>query len=356
MGSKTETARPISKAYAVYGWSRCAGRYAFAAVYNEFAVRGVECLGVEADIVLPADAGLFPVKNLFVLPARAWCAKGLGSERGVLSGSAADAGISRAERVTAGRLLHEAGQELRKICEQRGVELTDVRARQNPLYTVPCVTVTGIGEEKREEPEGADSRIVVTEKDVVKEKKEIPGIIEGEVVVTKWIGMEGMLRIAQEREEELRQRFAPVFLRQIQSREDEIFAGEECKAARQAGAFAVRQITEGGIFAALWEMSKETGMGLDLDMKRIPILQETIEVCECYRMNPYRLASAGCFLMAAPDGKRLTDALHEKGILASVIGRLTAGKDKIIRNGEDIRCLDRPAPDEIYRLFEVPVS
>ena len=41
-----------------------------------------------------------------------------------------------------------------------------------------------------------------------------------EIVLTKWIGMEGMLRIAEEREEELRQRFAPVFLRQIQSYRD----------------------------------------------------------------------------------------------------------------------------------------
>ena len=92
-------------------------------------------------------------------------------------------------------------------------------------------------------------------------------------------------------------------------------------------------------------------MGLDLDMKQIPVLQETIEVCECYRLNPYLLTSAGSFLMAASDGRGLADALHKEGIAASVIGRFTSGNDKVIHNGEDVRCLDRPAPDEIYRLF-----
>ena len=55
--------------------------------------------------------------------------------------------------------------------------------------------------------------------------------------------------------------------------------------------------------------------------------------------------------MLTEDGKALADALERKQIRASVIGRLTAGNDKLIHNGEDIRYIDRPAPDEIYKLF-----
>ena len=117
------------------------------------------------------------------------------------------------------------------------------------MLSVPSVTVTGAGTAAGEGT--------------------LQNQAGAEIVLTKWIGMEGMLRIAEEREEELRQRFAPVFLRQIQSYRDEIFAGKELETARQAGITTVRQVAEGGIFAALWELSKETGMGLDLDMKQI---------------------------------------------------------------------------------------
>lgn len=36
--------------------------------------------------------------------------------------------------------------------------------------------------------------------------------------------------------------------------------------------------------------------------------------------------------------------------MASIIGKIVEGKGKIIRNGEDVRCVDRPAPDEIWKL------
>lgn len=173
-----------------------------------------------------------------------------------------------------------------------------------------------------------------------------------DIVLTKWAGMEGMLRIAGEKEGELIQRFAPVFMRQIYSYEKELFAGKELEIAKSAGISVIRQITEGGILAALWELSKETGKGLNLDIRRMSVLQETIEVCEYYKLNPYQLTSAGSFLMLAEDGRKLTDMMHGNQIPASVIGRLTPGNDKVIHNGGDVRYLDRPAPDEIYKLFK----
>lgn len=116
------------------------------------------------------------------------------------------------------------------------------------------------------------------------------------------------------------------------------------------GASCLRQITQGGIFAALWELSKELGAGLELDMKHISILQETVEVCEYFGLNPYQLASAGSFLFVTEDGEALKEALLREKIMASVIGRTADGQGKIIRNGEDVRYLDRPAPDEIWKL------
>ena len=47
----------------------------------------------------------------------------------------------------------------------------------------------------------------------------------------------------------------------------------------------------------------------------------------------------------------MADALNQKGIQAAVIGQLTDSNDKIIHNGEDMRYIDRPAPDELMKVF-----
>ena len=126
---------------------------------------------------------------------------------------------------------------------------------------------------------------------------------------------------------------------------------KEIEAAKAGGAFVVRQVADGGILAALWNLALELNQGLDLDMKKISILQETIEVCEHFRLNPYQMISTGSFLAVTDNGEVLADALNNQGITAAVIGHTTDNNDKILRNGEEMRYIDRPAPDEILKLY-----
>ena len=172
-----------------------------------------------------------------------------------------------------------------------------------------------------------------------------------DIVFVGYAGMDGMLRITEEKEQELKTRFAPVFLKQVLSYEQHIFALREIEAAKAGGAFVVRQVADGGILAALWNLALELEQGLDLDMKKISILQETIEVCEHFRLNPYQMISTGSFLAVTDNGEVLADALNNQGITAAVIGHTTDNNDKILRNGEEMRYIDRPAPDEILKLY-----
>lgn len=48
----------------------------------------------------------------------------------------------------------------------------------------------------------------------------------------------------------------------------------------QHGVHAMHDVTEGGIFGALWEMGAASGVGIVADLDKIPIRQETIELCE----------------------------------------------------------------------------
>lgn len=112
----------------------------------------------------------------------------------------------------------------------------------------------------------------------------------------------------------------------------------------------MHDVTEGGIFGALWELAESSGIGLEIDWKKIPVKQETIEVCEFFGINPYELISSGCMLMAAPDGNALTRELEKEGIHAVIIGKATEGNDRVLLNEEEKRFLEPPKTDELYKV------
>ena len=172
-----------------------------------------------------------------------------------------------------------------------------------------------------------------------------------DIVYAGLAGLEGMLRIIGEKEAELRERFTPAFIGQMKAYDSELCGLSKIAVADAMGVSVIRQVSRGGILASLWDLAKDTELGLNLDLKKIAVRQETIEVCEHFRLNPYQLASGGSFLMLTENGEALADALNQKGIQAAVIGQLTDSNDKIIHNGEDMRYIDRPAPDELMKVF-----
>lgn len=346
MKIRINTGQMASVCKTAYGWSADIGTYALASAWNALAAESV--VSPRARKEISHCYGTCPVQRAGRINLPYMIA---GIEACVTVSSHAD--YPRA---------YEMERRLRGTCRERGLDSEEIRLIQNPAVIVPSVTVSMLGYLPEEVPSHETAEASAESRETQTGSQEMPagskltprrntGSAGDEIVQVKWLGMEGMLRIADEKESELSQRFAPVFLRQIRSYRTELFAGKELEIARSTGVSAVRQITDGGILAALWDLAKEAGTGLDLDLKQMPVLQETIEVCEQYRLNPYQLASAGSFLMVTGDGGALADALRENQIEASVIGRLTEGNGKVIRNGEDIRHLDRPGPDEIFKIW-----
>ncbi len=174
-----------------------------------------------------------------------------------------------------------------------------------------------------------------------------------DLVLTKWAGMEGTLRILEERREELSGRFVPAFLNQTAALRAYLPSIEEIRIARNMGVAAMRQVSEEGILAALWKLAESLEAGLTVSLKAIPVRQETIEICEYYHVNPYEMTSAGCILMAAEDGHELVKAMEERKIPAAVIGRLEEGNDRIIMRGDEISYLERPQAEALAGCFAV---
>lgn len=173
-----------------------------------------------------------------------------------------------------------------------------------------------------------------------------------ELVLTKWIALAGTAAIAMRFEEELGLRYPFTLIDHAKELRKLISVAAEARAATHFGTCAMHDLSQGGIFGALWEMGESAGVGLEVDLKKIPVKQETIEICEYFDINPYYLYSAGSLLIGTTQGEALMEELEGLGIPAAVIGRVTDGNDRIIRNGEDIRFLDRPQQEEWYRRFE----
>lgn len=173
-----------------------------------------------------------------------------------------------------------------------------------------------------------------------------------ELVLTKWIALGGTAALAQTYEEELLGRYPFSLIDCAKNFSGFISVEDEARAITHFGACAVHNVSQGGIFNALWEMAERAGVGLEVDLKRIPVRQETIEICEYFDINPYYLYSAGSLLIGTEHAEALIAALAKEGVAAAVIGRVSAGKERLIRNGEECRFLDRPKQDEWYRRVE----
>lgn len=161
-----------------------------------------------------------------------------------------------------------------------------------------------------------------------------------DIVMTKWAGLEGTVQIAGQKKQELLKRFPSFMLEEAIGFEQFLSVLPEAEACSEKRlplcerATAMMELSEGGVYGGLWEFAQHAGVGLEIFMKQIPIRQETVEICNYYDIDPYRMLSGGSLLLSAGNGSRIAQRLREAGIPATVIGRATAGNDRVVINGD----------------------
>jgi hydrogenase maturation factor len=224
-------------------------------------------------------------------------------------------------------------KEMDEECAAAGAQILGGHTEVSRAVKEPLLTATGVG---------------VAEKEALVRGGQLrPGM---DLIVTKWIGLEGTAILATEREEQLKTRFSQPFLDKAQAFFDLLSSVPEAAVALKSGVSAMHDASQGGIFGALWEMAEAADVGLEIDLKKIPIRQETIEICEFFDINPYKLASQGAMLMAAQDGNALVRALVQADIPAAVIGKATDRNDRILLCDGERRFLETTQTDEMFRI------
>ncbi len=272
----------------ITGTTKDLGRHCVHITANDLAASGAEPLGIMLTVLLPPD-------------------------------------IEEAE-------LRNIVKDAEKTCDELNIEILGGHTEITNVIRQPLITVTGVGK-------------------VRKDKLLLPvNITPGEdVIVTKWIGLEATAILAKEREEELSSRFSESFVRTAREFDAYLSVVPDAKAAVKAGVTAMHDITEGGVFGALWEMAEAGNTGLDIRLRDIPIRQETVEICEYFGLNPYQIMSSGSMMIVSKNGSEVIRELEKAGIQGTIIGKTTDGNDRILRNGDDVRYLDRPGQDELYK-------
>lgn len=158
--------------------------------------------------------------------------------------------------------------------------------------------------------------------------------------------------IATKTGESLRERYSAAYVRRMQGYETSAtsFSWEIVKKIAEYG--QIYGVGEGGIFATLWNLAEKNKSGLNCDLKKIIIRQETIEVCDFLDLNPYLLFGGNCILVVADDFDDIVRAIGDFDCPVSLVGYLTSGNDRVIINQDEERFLTEPLMDEVYKLIK----
>lgn len=226
-------------------------------------------------------------------------------------------------------------EEIEEVCANLNVEIVGGHTEITDAVIRPVLTLTGIGKTEKK---------YITNTNGAKPFQD--------VVMTKWIGLEGTYLLAKERKEELLTRYPESMIDVAEEFEKYLSVVPEAATAIKSGVCAMHDVSEGGIFSSLWQLAESSGVGLEIDMKKIPVKQETIEICEFFGLNPYYFVSGGSLLIVTDKGYDLVKELNQQGIYATVIGKTTDKNERVVMNDYEKRFLEPSQSDGLHQMFE----
>ncbi len=178
-----------------------------------------------------------------------------------------------------------------------------------------------------------------------------------DLLLTRWIGIEGTALLARERTAEL----VAALGEQTVSRAAKLLRlpgisiVKDARAVLMAeGVTALHDPTEGGVATAIHEIATASGCGAEILGEAVPVLPETTAICRHFGIDPWGLLSSGSLLVAAsPDYRQSVErTAAEAGVPVSHIGKLTDRRLGVTMIGSAGRAdVPRFDADEIARVL-----
>lgn len=230
-------------------------------------------------------------------------------------------------------------------CAELGIEVLGGHTEITSRVTAPLVVTTAVGRAPKD-------RYVTS-----------AGARPGDaVVVTKGIGIEGtailatdwaeaIRRAAVERGKDIETEALEALLCRARAFVKEISAVKEGVAAASFGVSAMHDVTEGGLYGALYEIGKASCVGFQIEATQVPIRPETVFICDCLEIDPLGLISSGTMLITCPDGSGLVTHLANVGVPAFAIGIVCEQPSVLVSTSGQRQMLPQLPEDELWRFL-----
>lgn len=145
------------------------------------------------------------------------------------------------------------------------------------------------------------------------------------ILLTKGVPIEATAILARDFPDRLRNVLSESELKRAQGflRDPGISVLRDAQAALRAGAVsAMHDPTEGGLLAALWELSKACSFGMEVDLAAVPVPPLAERVCRVFGLDPLASIASGALLLTAPssDAAAIRRSLEAEGIPCAEIG------------------------------------
>lgn len=167
-----------------------------------------------------------------------------------------------------------------------------------------------------------------------------------ELVMTKFAGMSATALLAAQYRDDLHKKYSDALIHKAEAFREQLSVLPEARLLWERGVREMHDVSSGGVLGAVWELCERRHTGVELELKKIPIRQETVEISEFFDLNPYQMRGDGSLLFFTEDGMGAVAALERAGIPAAIIGRATDGNDRILRNEEEVRFLEPNRADD----------
>ena len=123
------------------------------------------------------------------------------------------------------------------------------------------------------------------------------------ILLTKNAGLEGTGIIASDREDELGGILSAGEIAQAKSMLNDVSVVKEGVIAGEIGTAGMHDVTEGGVYGAVWEMCRLASMGAEIYEEKIFVHPVTRKIAKHFGIDPMRLISSGCMLIVANSGQ-----------------------------------------------------
>lgn len=169
------------------------------------------------------------------------------------------------------------------------------------------------------------------------------------VILTKKIAIEGTSIIAEDIEDKLRNNIDDNLIQEAKNLMKNISVVKEGMIAGNIGVEYMHDITEGGLFGAIYEASQAIDKGIRIYKDQIKLEKSTEIICNELDIDPYRLIASGSLIIITDDEKaeNILKKFKEAQIESSIIGEVI--DDGVFLDNERI---DPPESDELYKVIE----